>query len=107
MKAFLIDLRPLRVALYGCIIIALLFKPAPHSVVMYEGWGVFSTILLPVLSPILLMLLWLDSIIAGIWVSQTEGRERQRYVRIFRIDLGLSLLFLLLWIPYFKALLEG
>ena len=107
MKAFLTDLRPLRIALYSCVLVALLFKPIPHTAVVYEGWPVFSTLLLPVFAPILIMLLWLDSIIARIWYSQTEGKEQQRYHRIFWIDIGLSLLFLIMWVPYFAAFLEG
>ena len=107
MKSFLVDLRPLRVALYSVVLLALIFKPAPLTPVAFEGWPVFNTLLLPVFAPILVMLLWLDSIIARIWYSQTEAREKQRYHRIFWIDISLSIIFLLSWIPYFAALLKG
>lgn len=77
MKSFLYDLRPMRVVL-----------------------------ILPVFSPILLMLLFLDSLIAKLWSSQTEGKEQKRYKMILRINLVLSLIFILVWYPYFKALSE-
>ena len=64
MKSFLYDLRPMRVFLLSAVLIAMIFKPAAGTELVYEGWAVFSTLLVPVFSPILLMLLWLDSLIA-------------------------------------------
>ena len=104
MKSVLYDLRPMRVVLFLVVLISMLFKPAPGTDLVYEGWDMFSTLLLPVLSPILLMLLWLDSLIAKLWSTQTEGKEQQRYKMILRIDLSLSVIFIIIWAPYFIAL---
>ena len=106
MKSLLYDLRPMRVALILIVLISIIFKPAPGTELVYEGWAVFSTLLLPVFSPILLMLLWLDSLIAKLWSTQTEGKEQKRYKMILRINLGLSLIFIVVWYPYFRALTE-
>lgn len=106
MISFLQDLRPMRVLLLLAVLITMLFKPQPGTEIVYEGWPVFSTLLLPVLSPILLMLLWLDSLIAKMWSTQTEGSEQKRYKMILWINLVLSTLFILSWWPYFKALSE-
>ena len=106
MKAILHDLRPMRVLLILMVLISIIFKPAPGTELVYEGWDVFITLLLPVFSPILLMLLWLDSLIAKLWSTQTEGKEQKRYKMILRINLSLSLIFILVWYPYFKALAE-
>lgn len=106
MKSVLYDLRPMRVALILIVLISIIFKPAPGTELVYEGWAVFSTLLLPVFSPILLMLLWLDSLIAKLWSTQTEGKEQKRYKMILRINLGLSLIFIVVWYPYFSALTE-
>ena len=106
MKSVLYDLRPMRVALILIVFISIIFKPAPGTELVYEGWAVFSTLLLPVFSPILLMLLWLDSLIAKLWSTQTEGKEQKRYKMILRINLGLSLIFIVVWYPYFSALTE-
>jgi len=106
MKSVLYDLRPMRVALILIVLISIIFKPAPGTELVYEGWAVFSTLLLPVFSPILLMLLWLDSLIAKLWSTQTEGKEQKRYKMILRINLGLSLIFIVVWYPYFRALTE-
>ena len=105
MKQFLLDLRPLRVVLYLAVILSMLVKPAPGTVAVYEGVEVLNTMIVPVLAPIMLMLLWLDAIIAKVWHSQTEASEKARYWKIFLIDMIGSLLFILVWVPYFTALL--
>lgn len=104
MKSVLHDLRPMRVVLICLVLISMIFKPAPGTELIYEGWDVFTTLLLPVFSPILLMLLWLDSLIAKLWSTQTEGAEQKRYKMILRINLSLSVIFILVWLSYFQAL---
>lgn len=104
MKSFLLDLRPMRIFLLSAVVISMIFKPAPGTELVYEGWDVFTTLLLPVFSPILLMLLWLDSLIAKLWSTQTEGKEQKRYKMILRINLSMSILFILVWLSYFQAL---
>ena len=106
MKSVLHDLRPMRVVLLLIVLISIIFKPAPGTEAVYEGFEVFQTLLLPVFSPILLMLLWLDSLIAKLWSTQTEGDEQKRYKMILRINLILSLIFILVWYPYFMAFAE-
>lgn len=106
MKSVLHDLRPMRVFLIFAVLISMILRPAPGTELIYEGWPIFTTLLLPVLSPIFLMLLWLDSLIAKLWSTQTEGKEQKRYKMILRINLSLSLIFILVWYPYFKALAE-
>ena len=106
MKSVLLDLHPMRIFLILLVLISIAFKPAPGTEIVYEGWDVFSTLLLPVFAPILLMLLWLDSLIAKLWSTQTEGAAQKRYKMVLRINLSLSLIFILIWYPYFKALTE-
>jgi hypothetical protein len=94
----------MRVLLLLAVVISILFKPAPGTEVVYEGWAVFNTLLLPVFSPILLMLLFLDSLIAKLWSTQTEAAEHTRYKMILRIDLVMSFIFIMVWFSYFQAL---
>ncbi len=104
MKSVLLDLHPMRIFLILLVLISIIFKPAPGTELIYEGWDVFPTLLLPVMSPILLMLLWLDSLIAKVWSTQTEGVAQKRYKQVMYINLSLSFIFILVWYPYFKAL---
>lgn len=106
MKSLFHDLRPMRVLLLITVLIVIIFRPEPGTAPVYEGGEVFSTLLVPVLTPILLMLLWLDSLIAKLWSTQTEGKEQKRYKMILRINLVLSFIFILVWYPYFIALSE-
>lgn len=106
MKSVLLDFRPMRLALLLLVLISIIFRPAPGTEIVYEGWPVFSSLLLPVFSPILLMLLWLDSLIAKLWSTQTEGKEQKRYKMILKTNLTMSLIFILVWYPYFKSLAE-
>ena len=106
MKSVLLDFRPMRVVLLLMVLVSIVFRPAPGTEIVYEGWPVFSSLLLPVFSPILLMLLWLDSLIAKLWSTQTEGKEQKRYKMILRTNLTMSLIFILVWYPYFKALAD-
>ena len=105
MISFLHNLRPMRVLLLLAVVLSMIFKPAAGTEVVYEGWAVFDTLLLPVFSPIFLMLLLLDSLIAKMWSTQTEGAEQKRYKMILRIDLAMTFIFILAWFPYFQALI--
>ena len=96
----------MRALLILAMLIAMIFKPAPGAEAIYEGWPMFSTLLLPVLSPIFLMLIWLDSLIAKLWSTQTEGAEHKRYKMILRLDLALSIIFIVVWYPYYIALAD-
>lgn len=105
MKSLIKDLKPLRIILFSLILISIIFKSAtPDAGIVYEGWGLFTTLLIPVFAPIFIMLLWLDCLMATLWLSQTEGREKTRYKMILGTDLTLSVIYLLVWVPYFMAL---
>ena len=106
MKSIFLDFRPMRVVLLLMVLVSIVFRPVPGTELVYEGWPMFSTLLLPVFSPILLMLLWLDSLIAKLWSTQTEGKEQKRYRMILRTNLIMSFIFILVWYPYFRAFAE-
>ena len=105
MKSFLHDLRPMRIALLLVVLISMIFRPAIGTELGFEGWELVTSLLLPVFSPIFLMLLWLDSLMSKLWSTQTEGKEQARYKMILRINLISSVVFILVWFPYFQALL--
>jgi len=104
MISFLHDVRPMRILLWLAVVTSIIFKPVPNTELIYEGWAIFNTLLLPVFSPIFLMLLFLDSLIAKLWSTQTEGAEQKRYKMILRTNLAMSFIFILVWFPYFQAL---
>lgn len=98
------QLRPLRAALILGAIITILGKPAAGTAVAYTGWEMVSTLLLPVLAPLIFMLLMLDALMSRVWMSEAEGEEWKRLRLVFRVDLIVGLVLLAYWLPYFISL---
>lgn len=103
-QGLLAQLRPLRVVLILAGIVAILGRPEIGEPVVYSGWGVVTTLLIPVLAPILFMLLLLDALMSRVWMSEAQGEEKSRLRLVMRVDLIVGLLMLLSWLPFFIAL---
>ena len=95
---------PLRFALIALVIIVLILRPDPGTKLAFEGLEIISTLLAPVLSPILFMLLLLDAIMAMVYRSDKVAELRSHYLVIVLTDLGLAVLHLLYWLPFYKSL---
>ena len=98
------QLRPLRAVLILGAIITILGKPAAGTPVAYAGWEMVSSLLIPVLAPLIFMLLMLDALMSRVWMSEAEGVEWKRLRLVFRVDLIVGLVLLAYWLPYFIAL---
>lgn len=103
-QGFLGQLRPLRAALILAAIVVMLVKPETGMPVAYSGWEMVSTLLIPVLAPLIFMLLMLDALMSRVWMSEAEGEERNRLRLIVRVDVIVGLLLLVYWLPFFIAL---
>ena len=103
-QGFLGQLRPLRAVLILAAIIAILGRPDIGEPVVYSGWGMVNTLLIPVLAPLIFMLLMLDALMSRVWMSEAEGDEKKRFQLIVRVDVIVGLLLLLYWLPFFIAL---
>jgi predicted N-acetyltransferase YhbS len=95
----------MRLLLLGAALLTLLLRPLAGAPVAYSGWPILTTLVMPVLVPLLFMLLMLDLMIASIWKSQSAGAELQRYRKIQLANLGVAAVLLLVWIPYYIALI--
>lgn len=102
--SFIKQLKPMRVFLIVCALLTIIFRPDPGTAVNYEGVEMFTTLLVPVVAPIFLMLLLLDSLMSTIWVTQTEGDEKKRYRNNIIINLAVVALMVYAWVPYIVAL---
>ena len=98
------QLRPLRAILILGAIITILGKPAAGTQVAYAGWEMVSSLLLPVLAPLIFMLLMLDALMTRVWMSEAQGAEWKRLRLVFRVDIIVGLILLAYWLPYFLAL---
>lgn len=94
----------LRLVLVGAAILDILLAPNPGTPVAYNGWELVTTLIVPVLAPILLQVLLLDALMAKILMSSNQGVERARFRRIMIVDLVMTAVLVLGWTPYFLAL---
>jgi hypothetical protein len=94
----------LRVALVAGAIVDMLAAPSPGTPVIYAGADLVTTLIVPVLAPILLQVLLLDALMGRVLMSSHTGAERARYRRIVTVNLVIVFLLVLRWTPYFLAL---
>jgi len=94
----------LRIVLISLVMIDILAAPSPGAPMVYSGWKLVTTLILPVLAPILLQVLLLDALMGRVLMSSSKGAERVRYRRIMLINLFFSVALVLWWLPYFLKL---
>lgn len=94
----------LRVTLIGLVILDMLASPPPGTLAVYSGWEVVTTLIMPVLAPILLQVLLLDALMGRVLLSSAKGAERARYRRIMIVNLVFSAALVIWWLPYFLKL---
>lgn len=94
----------LRLGLITMVAFDMIWRPTPGAPANLEGFGVITDLIVPVLSPILFMLLLLDAIMTGVYMSGMDGEKKTRYINILLTNLFLAVVFIWYWIPYFKAL---
>lgn len=101
---FLAQLGVLRVLLLAGAAIVLVLRPAPATAPIYGGWGLFPTLIAPVLAPLFFLILILDTLMAGVMMADKQSGERRRYRLIIRVNLLMAAALLLWWWPYFAAM---
>lgn len=94
----------LRLALLTLVLLDMLMRPVPGMTPDYEGFHVLTNLLAPVLSPILFMLLLLDAIMTGVYLSSVPVERKPAYRVILLTDLVVAICFIAYWVPYFKAI---
>lgn len=104
MYLLLHQLGPMRWILLSLGLCIAAFAPDGQTVEAREGWALVSTVLLPALSPIVLMGLWLDALMSRVWMVESTPEVRSRYTRIFWINLGVSVILIIAFIPFLRTL---
>lgn len=101
----LFQLGPLRLILFALSILALLVTPNPGAQVHYDTLGFLYTVVMPVTTPMIFMLLLLDALMSRIFMSDTQDSvEKQRFKRILIINLSLLILLSVVWYPFYAAI---
>lgn len=104
LTTFAAELGVLRVALACVTLTAVVLATPPGTEAVYSGWDFVLTVLLPVLVPLILMVLLLDTMMSAIFMLEKQIDERLRYRRIMITNLSLVVLLVLRWLPFFMAL---
>lgn len=102
--AFMVQLGVLRVALVIGAVTTMVLAPPPATAGVYTGWAFVPTVLVPVLAPLILMVLLLDTMMSAIFMVDKDIVERRRYRMIIIVHLLLVVALVIRWLPYFLAL---
>ncbi len=97
-------LGPLRQMLVLGVLALVVLRPVPGTPPAYAGWGMIPTLVFPALVPLFFMVLLLDAIMSAVQLASHPG-ERRRYQTAIGVSLGMALLLMLWWWPYFGAIL--
>ena len=103
-KQLLIEMKPLRVMLNGFAVLLIIFRPELGTPISYEGWSMATTLLAPVLAPIIFMLLMLDSLMTKVFMAEKPVETRASLKRVLRVNLIVGVALLLYWLPFFYYL---
>lgn len=98
------DLGVLRIALLVTSAVALVLIPAPGTRPVYSGWPLVTTLLIPVSTPLLFLLLLLDALMSRVFLIDAVGLDRRRRKTAIVVNLIAAALLLLRWVPYYSAL---
>ncbi len=100
----LLQLGPLRLLLLSAAVVAVAFATPPATPAVYSGWALLTTVLVPVLVPLVFLMLVFDSIMSAVFMIDKTGAARARYRTAIILNLALVLLVLIRWLPYYRAL---
>ena len=105
-KNFFSEIGPLRSLLTFTTLLSLSMIPFTDTAVRMDGWGLLPDVLAPVISFILLFILFLDMLMSRVFMIEADDEKRQRFSRIFWLELTQVVLLISLWSPYYIAVLS-
>lgn len=101
---FLAGLGPLRVALLVLSLAAVVLAPSPDTPTVYDGFGLFRTVLLPTFVPLYVSGLLFDALMAKVVMGDADESGRRRLRMVIRTDLAVTALLVIVWLPFFMAI---
>ncbi len=78
--------------------------PFLDGIVDTTSWRIFPTVITPTIMLILVFVLPLDITMAMVFMADTRDAERQRLKLIIKLEIGLTLILMLAWLPFFLRL---
>ena len=68
-------------------------------------WHILATLIAPVMAPVLTVVLLIEYVMSQVHAADAQGELRAHYKRIGRLELGVMLVTLIFWVPYFILLM--
>lgn len=107
MLTVLKSLGPMRMFLLSTVLVLIAGAPLAGGQVVMQGWQLITTVIFPVLVPMLFFILPLDMTMCFILMQEKSDRVRSRYRRIILLEAALMILLLLAWLPFVMRLLSS
>lgn len=86
------------------IIISIIDPPLVSEMNTESFWSIFINAVLPVLSLILMIVLFFDYLMSKMRASDLQGKPKQVFIVIYKTELAVIFIMLLYWIPFFVTL---
>ncbi len=104
--SYLRALGPLRAVLLSLAVVAIVLAPGGDTLPEYQGTGFFFTIVVPVMAPLLLSGLLLDSLMSRVLMDGAP-EQRQRELRmVIRSELIVALLLVIVYLPFLLSIFQ-
>lgn len=100
------SLGPLRVLLLLAAFASLVLVQTPGTPPQYQGWEAVPTLIAPVLAPLVVVILLLDSLMAQVFRAGGDPAHRGHFTRVILINLSAAFVVTLVWLPYFLAIFD-
>lgn len=97
-------MKPLRVMLAIAAIMLIIFAAPADTKSGTEGLAILTTLVLPAITPLLFLVLLLDALMNRVWSIDAKGSDFNKYRNIMRVDLLLSTLIFVFWLPFFISI---
>lgn len=106
-RTLLAALGPLRILLVIAAVVWMLAVPDPGTRAVFHGVGAITTVVVPAIAPILLMVVLLDLTMSTVFMVDKRGRERTRYRNIALLHAVLAAGMVIAWYPFFRSIMGG
>ncbi|MEM7019125.1 MAG: hypothetical protein AAF512_17510 [Pseudomonadota bacterium] len=91
----------LRIMLLLLAIVCIIFYPRPDAEIIYDSLSVMSTLVVPVMSPMIFMVVMLDVMMTRIFMADSTDENKARLRDIMRVELIVAAILILSWLPFF------
>lgn len=101
------SLGPMRWFLLACALVLIVTVPAPGTRAVMHGPATLTTMVIPALAPIVLMVVLLDALMSAVFMIDKRGEPRARMKLALILNLACAGLLIAAWFPYFRAIAGG